>query len=87
MANGSLTRSRNNRVLAGVCGGIAEYAGWDVGVVRALAVVALIITSGIIPLVYIALWIVLPEEGSGTTGLDSIAGAFHRKSPDEPDLR
>lgn len=61
MENKKLTRS-NNRMLAGVCAGLAEYFGWDVTVVRILYVLATIFTafSGII--IYIVLWLVMPEK-------------------------
>jgi len=57
-----LTRS-HNQVIAGVCAGIAEYLGWDIGLVRILYLVISIFSAafpGII--VYIILWIVMPEE-------------------------
>ena len=38
MADSRLTRSRTHRVIAGVCGGIAEHYGWSVGLVRFLFV-------------------------------------------------
>jgi phage shock protein PspC (stress-responsive transcriptional regulator) len=85
--NGSLTRSAANKVLAGVCGGIAAYTGWDAGIVRAVAAIAAVVTGGTALLIYIILWIVLPEEGKATTGLDSIIGAFSSSKKDEPDLR
>ncbi|MDR1513785.1 MAG: PspC domain-containing protein, partial [Propionibacteriaceae bacterium] len=44
--SGSLTRSSTNKVLAGVCGGIAEFTGWDAGIVRAIAAVAALFTVG-----------------------------------------
>ena len=52
----NLTRS-NNRMLAGVCAGLADYFGWDVTVVRIIYSFATVFTafSGII--VYIILWI------------------------------
>jgi len=81
--NGSLVRSSTNKVLAGVCGGIANFTGWDAGVVRAVAAVAAVVTGGTGLLVYIVLWIVLPEEGKSTTGLDSIVGAFSKNEPDQ----
>lgn len=61
MENKKLTRSAN-RMLAGVCGGLAEYFGWDVTVVRVLYALATVFTafSGVI--VYIILWIVMPEK-------------------------
>lgn len=61
MENKRLTRS-NNRMLAGVCAGLADYFGWDVTVVRIVYALATVFTafSGII--VYIILWIVMPEK-------------------------
>ena len=58
-----LTRSIEDRKIAGVCAGIADYMGWDVGLVR-IAYVLLSIGSVGFPglLVYIILWILVPEE-------------------------
>lgn len=60
-------RSRTNRVLAGVCGGIAEYYGSDVTAVRILAVVIAVFT-GILPLlfVYLIAAVMIPERLDGT---------------------
>lgn len=56
-----LHRSRD-RVIAGVCGGIAEWLGWDPTLVRLLYVI-LSIASAAFPgiLVYIVLWIIMPK--------------------------
>ena len=58
----ALTRSRKDRILAGVCGGFAEWVGWDPTVVRVLYVL-LSICSAAFPgiLVYLLLCIVMPE--------------------------
>ena len=56
-----LLRSRNDRWIAGVCGGIGEYAGVDPNLVRLLAVVAAVFTGGTLFLAYIVAWIVMPE--------------------------
>ncbi len=57
-----LTRS-NNRVIAGVCGGIAEWLGWDTGLVRLLYILASILSAGFPGLlVYVILWIIMPPE-------------------------
>ena len=58
-----LTRSRQNAMIAGVCGGIAEHFGWSVTGTR-VAYVLLSILSVAFPgiLVYIILWILLPQE-------------------------
>jgi phage shock protein C len=56
-----LTRSRN-KMIAGVCAGIAEYFGWDVTLFRVIFVVVSILSvafPGI--LVYVVLWIVMPR--------------------------
>ena len=59
----ALTRSSSNRVIGGVCGGIAEWLGWDATMVRILYVVLSIVSvafPGI--LTYILLWIVMPTR-------------------------
>ena len=58
-----LHRSRSNRMLAGVCGGLAEYAGMDPTIMRLLAVL-LIVLSGFLPglVAYIVMAIVMPLE-------------------------
>lgn len=55
-----LARSTSQRMLGGVCGGIAEYFGIDANLVRAGAVVAAFATGGTAALVYLALWMLLP---------------------------
>ncbi|MGN6227904.1 PspC domain-containing protein [Dyella sp. KULCS107] len=55
-----LQRSRINRTIAGVCGGIAEYYGWDPTLVRvAWIVLTLLGGSGI--LLYLVMWLVMPD--------------------------
>jgi len=50
-------------MIAGVCGGLADYFGWDPTMVR-LAYVLLSIISAAFPgiLVYIIAWLIIPEE-------------------------
>ncbi|MEJ2582098.1 MAG: PspC domain-containing protein [Acidobacteriota bacterium] len=62
---GSLRRSSNNRIIAGVCGGLAEWLGWNPTWVRILYVVVSALSvafPGI--LAYIILWIVMPKASS-----------------------
>jgi len=64
MANGSnpLRRSRRNRMIAGVCGGLAEWLGWDPTLVRVLYVVISILSAAFPGLlVYVLLWLLMPE--------------------------
>ncbi len=58
-----LYRSFNQRMLGGVCGGLAEYFDIDVSLVR-LIFVGLDIVTGILPMVlfYLIAWIVVPVE-------------------------
>lgn len=54
-----LTRSRN-RVIAGVCSGLADHYGWDLTIVR-LILVLCVLFAGTGVLAYIIAWIVIPE--------------------------
>ncbi len=57
-----LTRSRNGRMLGGVCAGIGEYLGIDPTVVRIICVLLSIGTIGLALLVYLVLCFVIPES-------------------------
>ena len=61
MSNKRLTRS-SNRMIAGVCGGIAEYLGWDPTMVRVIYALLSVFTAFAGAFVYIILWIVMPER-------------------------
>jgi len=56
-----LYRSRTNKVLGGVCAGIAEYMKVDPTIVRIIAVI-LALCSGVGFLAYIIAWIMIPEN-------------------------
>lgn len=61
MPDKKLKRSRD-RMIAGVCGGIAEWMGWRADRVRIAYVIASVLSAafpGII--VYLLLWLVMPE--------------------------
>lgn len=58
-----LRRSVDDRVIAGVCGGLARWLGWDPTLVRVLYVVVSVLSvafPGI--LVYLVLWVVMPSD-------------------------
>jgi phage shock protein C len=57
-----LYRSRRNRMLAGVAGGLAEMWGADPSLVRVLWALLVIFTGGIALLVYIVMAVVVPDE-------------------------
>ena len=56
-----LYRSRTNRQIAGVCGGIAEYFKIDPTLVRILWVI-LALSGGSGVLAYVVAWLIIPEE-------------------------
>jgi phage shock protein C len=59
----ALHRSRRNKIIAGVCGGIAESLGWSPTAVRILYVVLSILSVGFPgTIVYVILWLVMPQE-------------------------
>jgi phage shock protein C len=56
-----LYRSKTNKIIAGVCGGIAEYSNIDPTIVRLLWLLfSLIWGTGLVA--YIIAWIIIPEE-------------------------
>lgn len=63
MAGKKLYRSKNNKMLAGVCGGIAEYFDADPTIVRLLWAVLTILT-GVVPglLIYVVAAFIVPEQ-------------------------
>jgi phage shock protein C len=61
-----LHRSRNNRWIGGVCGGLAEYLNMDPTLVRVLVVLIAVVTSGVPVLIaYLLLMLLMPEAEPG----------------------
>lgn len=61
MSDKKLTRSTTQKIIGGVCGGIAEYYGWDVTLVRVAFVLAVLLgASGIV--LYLLLLIIMPQR-------------------------
>lgn len=58
-----LTRSSKNRMIAGVCGGIAEYFHIDANIVR-LIFILLIFADGSGAIMYLLLWVLMPRSGT-----------------------
>jgi phage shock protein C len=62
----ALYRSRSNKVIAGVCGGIAEWLGWTPTAVRVAYVIISILSVGFPgTIAYVILWLVMPQEPRG----------------------
>lgn len=71
-----LTRSRSNKMIAGVCGGLAQQFNIDANIVRIVFVLAAIFTFQVATIAYAALWLVLPYDDGGPTGFESLKGQF-----------
>jgi phage shock protein PspC (stress-responsive transcriptional regulator) len=63
MSNGGKQlRRSNDKIIAGVCGGLAEYLGWPSGRVRLLYFIISILSAAFPgTLVYLILWFAMPE--------------------------
>ena len=70
-ARQELRRSADDRMLAGVAGGLARYLDVDTTLVR-IAFAVLTIMSGVGVPLYLAAWLLIPEDGAG----QSIAASF-----------
>jgi phage shock protein C len=57
-----LVRRHDDRMLGGVCSGIADYLRVDVTLVRVLAVVGACLGMGSLVVAYLVAWLLLPEE-------------------------
>lgn len=60
--NTQLMRSESDKMIGGVCAGLARYFGIDAALVRLVFVLAVL--SGVSPLVYLVLWIVMPSDAT-----------------------
>jgi len=63
MTETRLTRSDNDKMIAGICGGLAAYLGIDSVLVRALFFF-LVLASGIGIPIYLILWFIMPRENN-----------------------
>lgn len=57
----TLTRSRDDRWLGGVCGGLAEYLGIDAWVIRLIVAVAIVLGAGMLIPIYLICWVFIPQ--------------------------
>lgn len=62
MSTGKRLERSNNRLLGGVCAGIAETFDWDITTVRIAYVLLTLFTAFSGTLVYILLWIIMPSK-------------------------
>lgn len=60
-------RSRSDKILGGVCGGLADYFNVDSLIVRAVWVLLLLVATGAALIIYVLAWILVPAERSDLT--------------------
>jgi phage shock protein PspC (stress-responsive transcriptional regulator) len=51
-----------NRKIAGVCAGLSARYGWDLSMVRLIAILGAVLLPPMVEIAYVVLWIALPEE-------------------------
>lgn len=61
-----LTRSRDDKWLGGVCGGLAEYTGVDANLIRIIVAVCTLLGAGSLIIAYIVSLFLIPLEDQGT---------------------
>jgi phage shock protein C len=61
-----LYRSRSDRLIAGVCGGLADFFGLDVTLVRLVFVLGVVFGFGSLAVIYLVMFFVVPEEPVST---------------------
>jgi phage shock protein C len=62
-----LYRSRTNRMVSGLCGGLGEYIGLDPTIVRVIVTILTIVFAGVPAGIYLILIMVIPEEPKPAT--------------------
>ena len=83
MPSARLERSATNRMVAGVCGGIAEYLAVDATVVRVLFFLMILVTGGLGLILYVALVFLMPLPGRPATSFATSAGATVEEVADQ----
>jgi phage shock protein PspC (stress-responsive transcriptional regulator) len=78
-AEQGLVRPRQGRIIAGVCAGFAQRYGINVLVTRLIAVMGILALT---PLLYVALWILMPKADETPTAADTAATADGTVAPD-----
>jgi phage shock protein C len=75
MTSRKLTRSRDDKWIAGICGGIAEHTGIDATLIRVILVIATILGAGSLIVIYLVCWVIIPKtlevQSTGANGVRS----------------
>ena len=62
-----LFRSKTNKMIAGVCGGLGEYANMDPTIIRLIAALLFFVTGPVVVVAYIVMALIIPEEPAAPT--------------------
>lgn len=76
-----LYRNEHDKMIAGVCSGLADYLGTDVTIVRILAVLLVVLGVGSGVPIYIVLWIVVPVNPDPTAKMRQFNDYFSKQDP------
>jgi phage shock protein C len=63
----TLRRTREGKMIAGVCSGLERQFGWDANILRLVWAVATFFTGGTAAIAYAIAWVLIPEEGRETS--------------------
>jgi phage shock protein PspC (stress-responsive transcriptional regulator) len=74
-----LRRPAEGRMLAGVCAGLAHYLGVDVTIVRIVFAVLAVVGGAGVP-IYVAGWLLIPQEGAEQSIAGEFAGSLRSRS-------
>lgn len=78
-------RSRSDKVIAGVCGGLAERFGWEPILIRILAVLLTLFMFGpMMLIIYLVVWMITPRHPIGGQTISPEEDAFWRDVSDRP---
>lgn len=77
-----LLRKRDGKMIAGVAAGIADYFEVDVNLIRVILVVTAIM-GGFGLVVYLVMWILVPEEGSDRSMVDDVVDSVTEENQDD----
>lgn len=79
-----MNRKSEGKVLGGVCGGISRQVSLDPNVMRLLFGAFTLLTAGLVVIVYLGLWLILPLDSTGKTGLTELGELFETKPTQNP---
>lgn|GEM_PF-503115 len=84
MVTQRIYRSRTDHMVSGVCGGLGQYFAIDSTLIRLSFVVGTLLTSGVLIVLYAAMWLIISEEPSRLSG--TMTGGFAGSESPDPSM-